>query len=230
MLALLERLTADIHRWTARHPEWHPEYEWAREIACFAVEAGDTLVLVDPQAPADAERFWAELDALVETSGAGRIAVLITIHYHVRSATDVYRRYRDRLDVSVLAHPSVRERLGSGVPMTAIEPGEPLPAGAQAFAIGSPRRSETPILLPNARALAFGDAVVGVDGELRVWQLSGMSTSREWYEGRFLPTLRPLLDLDFEHVLVTHGPPVIGDGRERLRRGLDAPPWSMRSE
>ena len=57
-----------------------------------------------------------------------------------------------------------------------------------------------------------------------------MSTRREWYEGRFLPTLRPLLDLDFEHVLVTHGPPVIGDGRERLRRGLDAPPWSMRSE
>ena len=228
VVAVFEQLTADIHRWTARHPEWHPEYEWAREIACFAVQAGDTLVLVDPQAPADAERFWAELDALAEAHE--RIAVLITIHYHVRSTTDVYRRYSERMEVSVHAHPSVRERLGSDVPMTDIEPGEPLPAGARAFAIGSPRRSETPILLPDARALAFGDAVVGVDGELRVWQLAGMSTRREWYEGRFLPTLRPLLDLDFEHVLVTHGPPVIGDGRERLRRGLDAPPWSMRSE
>jgi hypothetical protein len=224
VLALLERLTADIHRWTARHPEWHPEYEWAQEIACFAVEAGDTLVLVDPQAPAD----WAELDALAEASE--RIAVLITIHYHVRSATEVHRRYRDRLEVSVHAHPSVRERLGPDVPMTDIVPGEPLPAGAAAFAIGSPRRSETPILLPGARALCFGDAVVGVDGELRVWQLAGMSTRRDWYEDRFLPTLRPLLDLDFEHVLVTHGPPVIGDGRERLRRGLEAPPWSLRSE
>jgi glyoxylase-like metal-dependent hydrolase (beta-lactamase superfamily II) len=229
VVAVFERLTPDIHRWTARHPEWHPRYEWAQEVACFAVESGDTLVLVDPLAPADEEPFWAALDRLVEASGASRIAVLITIHYHARSTTDVYRRYRDRLDVSVHAHPSVRERLGADVPMNAIEPGEPLPAGARAFAIGSPRRSETPILLPSAGALAFGDAVVGVEGELRVWQLSGMSPRREWYEERFLPTLRPLLELDFEHVLVTHGPPVIGAGRERLRRGLDAPPWSLRT-
>ena len=52
---------------------------------------------------------------------------------------------------------------------------------------------------------------------------------REWYEKRFLPTLRPLAELDFDHVLVTHGPPVVGDGVERLRRGLAAPPWNYRS-
>ena len=160
----------DIHRWTARHPEWHPEYEWAREIACFAVEAGDTSCSIDPQAPA-APTFWAELDA-PRGGRTSALAVLITIHYHARSTTDVYRRYSERMEVSVHAHPSVRERLGPDVPMTDIEPGEPLPAGARAFAIGSPRRSETPILLPDARALAFGDAVVGVDGELRVWQLA----------------------------------------------------------
>jgi hypothetical protein len=230
VVAVFEQLTPEIRRWTARHPEWHPRYEWAQEVASFAIVSGDTLVLVDPQAPADEEPFWAGLDELVDASGADRVAVLITIHYHARSTTEVHRRYRDRLEVSVHAHTSVRERLGRDVPMTAIEPGEPLPAGARAFAIGGPRRSETPILIPSARALAFGDAVVGVDGELRVWQLSGMSARREWYEQRFLPTLRPLLDLDFENVLVTHGPPVIGDGRERLRKGLDAPPWSMRSE
>jgi hypothetical protein len=229
VVSVFEQLTADIHRWTARHPEWHPRYEWAQEVACFAVESGDTLVLVDPLAPAEADPFWAELDALVDTSGASRIAVLITIHYHARSTADVYRRYREQLEVSIHAHASVRERLDPDVPMSAIEPGEPLPAGARAFAIGNPRRSETPILLPSARALAFGDAVVGVDGELRVWQVSGMSRRREWYEERFLPTLRSLLDLDFENVLVTHGPPVLGDGHERLRRGLDAPPWNMRS-
>ncbi|MBN1529586.1 MAG: hypothetical protein JW895_11030 [Thermoleophilaceae bacterium] len=226
---MLERLTPDIHRWTARHPEWHPRYEWAQEVACFAVEAGDTLVLVDPQAPAEAEPFWAELDRLVEASGAARIAVLITIHYHARSTTDVHRRYRDRLDVSVHGHPTVRERLARDVPLESIEPGGPLPAGAEAFAIGSPRRREMPILLPSAAALCFGDAVVGVGGELRVWQQSGTSTRRDWHERRFLPTLRALLDLDFENVLVTHGPPVLGNGREALRRGLDAPPWSMRS-
>ena len=135
--------------------------------------AGDDLVLVDPLAPADEEPFWAELDRLVADSGARRLAVLITIHYHVRSAGAVYRRYRDRLEVSVHGHPSIADgRLGPGVPVTPIEPGRPLPAGAEAFAIGNPRRRETPIYLPSARALAFGDAVVGVDGDLRVWQNS----------------------------------------------------------
>jgi hypothetical protein len=226
---LLEALTPQIHRWTARHPDWHPPYEWAQEVACFAVDAGDDLVLVDPLAPEDEGPFWEALDELLERSGARRIPILITIHYHVRSAAAVYRRYGDRFEVGVYAHPTVAGELGPDVPMSAITPGEPLPADAEAFAIGKPRRRETPIYLPGARALAFGDAVVGVDGELRVWEQSGSSTSREWYEGRFLPTLRPLLDLDVEHVLVTHGPPAIGDGRDRLRRALDAPPWSMRS-
>jgi hypothetical protein len=224
---LLEQLTPDIHRWTARHPEWHPP--WAPEVASFAVDSGDDLVLVDPQAPEDERPLWAALDRLLDDRGSRRIAVLITIHYHIRSTAAVHRRYAGRLEVSVHAHPSVAELLGQEVPIAAIEPGEPLPAGARAFAIGNPRRRETPIYLPSARALAFGDAVIGVDGELRVWQSSGSGTSRDWYEGRFLPTLRPLLDLEFENVLVTHGPPVIGDGRERLRRCLEAPLWSPRS-
>ena len=227
---MIEELTTDIRRWSAPHPEWRPRVPWAQEVACFAVTAGDDLVLVDPLAPADEELFWDELDRAVADSGARRLAVLITIHFHARSAGDVYRRYRDLLEVSVHGHTSIDDgRLGPSVPVTPIEPGRPLPAGAEAFAIGNPRRRETPIFLPSARALAFGDAVVGVDGDLRVWQNSATGTNREWYEQRFLPTLRPLLDLDFDHVLVTHGPPVIGQGRERLRRGLEAPPWSMRS-
>jgi hypothetical protein len=230
VMAVFEELAADIRRWTAPHPEWRPRVAWAQEVACFAVTAGEDLVLVDPLAPEDEESFWAELDRLVADSGARRLAVLITIHYHVRSAGPVYRRYRDRLEASVHGHPSISDgRLGPDVPVSPIEPGRPLPAGAQAFAIGKPRRRETPIYLPSARALAFGDAVVGVEGDLRVWESSDTGTNREWYEQRFLPTLRPLLDLDVENVLVTHGPPVMGGGRDRLRRGLDAPPWSMRS-
>ncbi|HEU0024031.1 MAG TPA: hypothetical protein VFQ12_05350 [Thermoleophilaceae bacterium] len=92
-----------------------------------------------------------------------------------------------------------------------------------------PRRRETPLYLPSARALAFGDVVVGVDGDLRVWERMDGGKRREWYEERFLPTLRPLLELEVDHVLVTHGPPAIGDGGDLLRRALDAPPWDYRS-
>lgn len=227
---MIDELTDGIWRWTAPHPEWHrADHPWTHEVASFAVAAGHDLILVDPLAPADAAPFWSELDRLVEQTGARRVPVLLTIHYHVRSAAEVSRRYGKRLDVTVHGHESVRAHLGRGVPFEAIKPGDELPAGAEAFAIGSPRRREMPLLLPGARALAFGDAVVGVDGDLRVWQVVEGDGQREWYEKRFLPTLLPLAELDFDHVLVTHGPPVVGDGVERLRRGLAAPPWNYRS-
>jgi hypothetical protein len=220
----MQEVTSGIWRWPAPHPEWQPRHPWAREVASFAVRVGGQLVLIDPLVTA-----WGGLDELVERSGAERIAVLITIHYHVRSAAPVYRRYSARREVSIHAHASVADRLGPGVPMDAIEVGGPMPAGARAFAIGKPRRRETPLYLPSVRALAFGDAVVGVDGDLRVWEPMDGGKRREWYEQRFLPTLRPLLELDVDHVLVTHGPPAIGDGGDGLRRALDAPPWHFRT-
>ena len=177
-----------------------------------------------PQAPADAERFWAELDALAE--GHERIAVLITIHYHARSTTDVYRRYSGRMEVSVHAQPSVRERLGSDVPMTDIEPGEPLPR-RQGIRDREPATTGS-IFIPIAGrglrrrrggsgrgAAAYGSYPGGV--------------APEWYGPASCRRSGPLLDLD-SSTAGHAGPPVIGDGRERLRQGWTRPPWSMRSE
>ena len=111
-------------------------------------------------------------------------------------------------------------------PLEAIEDGATLPAGARALAVGRPRRYEQPLHFPSHRALAFGDAVVGFEGELRVW-VDG-ERRPNWYRDRFLPTLEPLLELDIDHVLVTHGPSAIGSGREQLARALEAGPWNYR--
>jgi hypothetical protein len=67
-----------------------------------------------------------------------------------------------------------------------------------------------------------------VDGTLRVWEVATTEKRRMWYRGRFVPTLEPLLELDVEHVLVTHGLPIVGGGREALRRALAAEPWDYR--
>ena len=45
-----------------------------------------------------------------------------------------------------------------------------------------------------------------------------------FYRERFNPTLEPLLELDFERVLVTHGHRD-GGGRAALARALRAEPW-----
>jgi len=46
-----------------------------------------------------------------------------------------------------------------------------------------------------------------------------------FYRERFNPSLEPLLELDFERVLVTHGEPVMRAGKAELAKALRAKPW-----
>jgi hypothetical protein len=213
----VQELVAGLWRWTARHPEWHPG-EWGSEVASFALDAGDVTLLIDPLVTDDA--VVERLDALAR----GRVAILITIPYHTRSAEPLRKRYGG----TIHGHKNVAERLESRKGFHAIEPGEELPGGARAYTIGKPRRYEMPIHLPSHKALATGDALVTtLDGDLRIWHWrSRVDAERaRWYRERFNPTLAPLLELDLERILVTHGEPVLSSGGAALQAAVDADPW-----
>jgi hypothetical protein len=214
----VRELGPDLVLWSARHPEWHPG-EFGARVNSYAYRAGDEAVLIDPLVLDGDDEALERLDDFV---GGLPASVLITITYHVRSAEPLSRRY----GATVYGHRAVAKRLGDDVPFEAFAPGDALPGGAVPQRIGNPRRYETPLLVPSQRALAFGDAVVTTDGELRVWeQVTSTPGRREWYEQKFLPSLRPLLELDFERVLTTHGEPILENGREALRDAFAAPPW-----
>ena len=78
-------------------------------------------------------------------------------------------------------------------------------------------RNETPLWLPEQRALVFADALTAPEGELLVW-------ATWWHEEQVLPALRALLELPFEHVIVSHGEPV--HTRAAYERALELAPWS----
>jgi hypothetical protein len=216
----LQQLADGLWRWTARHAEWHPG-EWGSQVASFALDAGDTTLLIDPLVTDDA--VLERLDAL-----AGKpVAILITIPYHTRSAESL----RERYGATIHGHPAVTKRLDSTKGFEPIEPGAELPGGARAFAIGKPRRHEMPIHLPSHRALAWGDAIVTTpEGDLRLWHDERVDDERaRWYRERFNPTLAPLLELDLERILVTHGEPILTGGSAALAEALDAYPWYLHS-
>jgi hypothetical protein len=213
----LNELAPGLWRWAARHPEWHPG-RWGAEVGCYALDAGDVILLVDPLVP---ERSETLLDGIV---GARPVAILITIPYHTRSAEPLRKRYGG----TIHGHKSVAERLASRKGFHAIEPGEELSGGACAYTIGKPRRYEMPIHLPSHKALATGDALVTtLEGDLRLWHWrSRVDADRaRWYRERFAPTLAPLLELDLERILVTHGEPVLSYGSAALQAAVDAEPW-----
>ncbi len=89
--------------------------------------------------------------------------------------------------------------------------------GLQATAVE--RADEIALWLPEQQALLFGDAMIRrPDGRLSVCPESWLQPD----EGpeRLREILRGLAELPAEHVLVAHGPLVLGDGPDALRSAL----------
>jgi hypothetical protein len=206
MEAEVRHVAAGLWLWRVAHPDWNPEVDWEPLVASTCVESGGEVTLLDPIAPpADADSVWGRLDRRPPT-------VLVVLKPdHVRDIDVFARRYGARA-----FGPSLFWR--DDVPDTELEPIEPgseLPGGLVALYDGR-GRNETPLWLPEQRALVFADALTAPVGELRVW-------STPWHEERALPALRALLGLPFEHVIVSHGEPV--HDRGAYERALERPPW-----
>ena len=213
----MRELTDGLWWWTARHPEWHPR-GFGDVVGCYAVTHGEGTLLIDPLLPVDADRTLAELDAIMRAP----VAIMVTIPYHVRSARQLAERY----DAEIWGHPAVLKRPIDPDRFREVVPGAALPGGASAFTIGSPRRYEMPLYLPSHRALVFGDALVVADGALRVWlQTTPKPSTEGWFQSRLRPSFEPLLNLDVDRVLVTHGEPVLADAMRALSEAIAGPPW-----
>jgi hypothetical protein len=123
--------------------------------------------------------------------------VLRTVHWHQRSIDDLLARY-----------PGARSWTGEA---------DALPAGIEAYPVE--RADETLFWIEEHRALVSGDVLLGTeDGGVRVcpdsWLPKGVSGDD------FRSSLRFLLELPVELVLVSHGEPVRANGREALAAAL----------
>lgn len=219
----MECIADGIWRWTARHPEWHPHGAFGAEVASYLLRDGDDTLVIDPIAPGG--DVMALLDAL-DGKVSGRVRIMITIPYHVRDAESVWRQYRRTGGATIHGHPAVAKRLADDNGFRALEAGIAVGASVIPIVIGSPRRYEMPLFVPAHRALVFGDAIVQAYGATRVWiQRRPTPRQADWYVRRLRPSLDPLLDVDCDRLLVTHGEPVLTGGRAALRAALDAGPW-----
>src|SRR3954468_686697 len=177
--------------WRLQHPAWSADAAWEKYVTSTVVETGGEVALIDPLAPPDEDReVWERLDATPPT------LVVVLKPDHVRDVDLFVRRYGARAFGPYLFW---RENIPT-TELEPIEPGRDLPGRLVALYDGR-GRNETPLWLPEQRALVFADALTAPHGELRVW-------STPWDEERGLPALRGSLDLPFELVVVSHGEPV----------------------
>jgi glyoxylase-like metal-dependent hydrolase (beta-lactamase superfamily II) len=192
--------------WRLDYPDYTPGYGWGPTVTSTCVASGGEVAVLDALAPRnDAEDLWARLDGQPPTT-----AVVLKPD-HVRSVDAFVRRYGVRA-----FGPGVFHR--DDIPETELEeiwPGFELPGGVVAQLDGR-GRNETPLWLPEQRALVFADALTAPEGELLVW-------ATPWHELTVLPALRALLELPFELVIVSHGEPV--HDRAEFERALERKPW-----
>ena len=206
MLPEIRDVAAGLWIWRVEHPDWAPHVGWDPAVTSTCVESGGEVVVIDALVPeTGADAVWARLDDRRPT------AAVVLKPDHVRSVDRIVQRYRARaFGPSLFWRDDIPE-----TDLEAIEPGSELPGGLIALYDGR-GRNETPLWLPEQRALVFADALTERDGDLRVW-------GTPWHEERVLPALRAMLDLPFEHVIVSHGEPV--HDRAAFERALELPPW-----
>ena|SRR5689334_5873252 len=185
------QLREGIWRWEARHPSWSEDDGgpdgWGPEVASYAVETRERLLLIDPLAvPAEAE----ELAAGRET------AIVLTCPWHQRDA----RALGERLG-AVIFVPPPDEGEQDPVPGTVFAAGDRLPGGVKALPGLEP--NDLVLWIEDLRALVLGDTLVDRGEGLEI----PLTWLRDVTLAEVLATLRPLLDLPVELVLPTHGPP-----------------------
>ena len=170
--------------------------DWPEIVGSVAFAAPQEFVFVDPLVP---DELWPALDERVRAHGRP-VRALTTIGFHRRSRDEVVRRFDAGTSRAKAA----------------------LPEGVETVTIR--RAGETMVWLPGPRALIPGDRLLGDEaGGLRMcppgW-LGYLEPGLSYDELR--EALRPLLDLPVEMVLVSHGEPVLRDGRAAIERALSS--------
>ena len=203
------RVEEGLWAWTGFHQDW------GQDVGCVYLEGADAVCLVDPIVPSeDRGRFLAALDRDVARVGLP-VHVLLTVFWHTRSTRELAQRYGAEIWAPSRARAAVERRAGPGV--RTFRPGDELPGGVTTHATA--RGNEVVLFGPAHRALISGDVILGAgDGELRLCPASWLPDGVGRDELR--ASLEPLLALPVEHVLVSHGAPVIGEGGPALERLL----------
>jgi hypothetical protein len=192
--------------WRVEHPSWSPASSWKPAVTSTYVEArGEVLVLDALAPPEDAREVWERLNARPPS-----VAVVLKPD-HVRDVDFFVERYACRAFGPWLFFRGDAPK----TELEDLEPGIELPGGPIALYDGR-YRMEMPLWLPEQRALVFADALTERDGQLLVWGSRG-------HEQRVVPALRKMLELPFEHVIVSHGEPL--HDRRAFERALELPPF-----
>ena len=194
----MKEIVPGIWHWSAGHPRLR--------IVVHSYYLPDERVIIDPIAPDEGLDFFADHGPPTD--------VLLTNRHHYRSSA----LFVERFGAIVRCNRVGLHEFTHGEQIEPFDAGDSLPGGIVAHSVGAICPDETALHIPKREALALAD------GAIR-WEAGGplgfvpdqlMDDPERTKEG-LLESYRRLAELDFRHLLLAHGDPFVGDGRDALR-------------
>ena len=193
----MQEIAPGIWHWIALHPRIKID------VSSYYLPAEG--VLIDPLVPTGGLDWFEEHGPPMD--------VLLTNRHHYRETG----RFVERFGVTVHC---VREGLHEFTHGERVEPfelGDELPGEVVAYAVGAICPDETALHIPARKALALADGAVRWEaGGPLVFVPDGLMDDPPKTKEGLRDSYRRLAKLDFQHLLLAHGEPFVGNGRDVL--------------
>ncbi len=201
----MDEVLPGIWHWTAPH----------RNIGNTLVSSywlDEVGVLIDPLIPEDAGIAFFEARPLPPQ------AVVLSNRHHYRDSARICEHFGCRVFVpNAGLHAFTDEQ-----PVVGYGAGDELPGELVPFVIGALSPDEDGLFLESASAIWVGDTLVRspTDPDSRIgWVADSLMDDPERTKGGLLEAFGTVLrDYDFEHLLLAHGLPLVGNGRAELEQ------------
>lgn len=192
----MREVTDGIFHWSVLHQPID------QEVSSYLIAPAG--VVIDPKVPAGG------MDDLPHEPKL----ILLTSGHHGRDA----RRFASAFDIPIRASRAAAERLGDALEVEPFEEGEEVAEGITPLRVGALAPDEGAVhIAVGGGALAVADGVHRYGRDLAFFPDSLLGDDPDRVKLELQDAYSSLLTYEFEHLLVAHGDPVIGDGKAALR-------------
>ncbi len=200
----IRELAPGILHWKAKHPNL------GIDVSSYLLT--ESRVVLDPIMPPEGLEFFEEKDLRP-------VAIILSNRHHWRNSGDFVERFGCTVHAS---RPGMHE-FGPEQPVEPFDFGSVLIGGIVAHEVGVICPDETALEIPEVNALAVADGVIDYE-RLGFVPDQYMDEPEHTKRGLYDRYERLAESVDFEHLLVAHGEPIVLNGRAELRE------WANRRE
>jgi hypothetical protein len=194
----MDEVLPGVWHWTAEHPKIH------LEVSSHWVPASGALI--DPLLPPENG-----MDAFREQPPN---LILLSNRHHLRHA----ERFAEELGCTIECSKPGLHEFESGPDVEAFDFGAEVAPGIEALEVGAICPDETALLIRDAQALVIADGIMRYGGKMRFVPDHLLGDDPEAVKSGLRAAYARLGDRDFDSLLFAHGAPMVGGGKDALRR------------